>query len=57
MHWLDKDQDGILTREEMADVLQQVLKREITFEEAMEIAGEMVRFDLYYYDVVSALEN
>jgi LETM1 and EF-hand domain-containing protein 1 len=42
MHWLDKDQDGILTREEMADVLQQVLKREITFEEAMEIAGEMV---------------
>jgi hypothetical protein len=48
MHWLDKDQDGILTREEMADVLQQVLKREITFEEAMEIAGEMVRCDLYF---------
>jgi hypothetical protein len=48
MHWLDKDQDGILTREEMADVLQQVLKREITFEEAMEIAGEMVRWNLYY---------
>jgi hypothetical protein len=47
MHWLDKDQDGILTREEMADVLQQVLKREITFEEAMEIAGEMVRWDSY----------
>jgi hypothetical protein len=48
MHFLDKDQDGILTREEMADVLQQVLKREITFEEAMEIAGEMVRLDFYY---------
>jgi hypothetical protein len=59
MHWLDKDQDGILTREEMADVLQNILKREITFEEAMEIAGEMVRCDLYcyYYHVVSASEN
>ena len=49
MHWLDKDQDGILTREEMADVLQQVLKREITFEEAMEIAGEMVRWHFLYH--------
>jgi hypothetical protein len=35
--------DGILSREEMAECLQQVLKREITFEEAMEIASEMVR--------------
>lgn len=42
LHFLDKDRDGILTREEMAEVLQQVLKREITFEEAMEIADEMV---------------
>lgn len=41
LHFLDKDRDGILTREEMAEVLQQVLKREITFEEAMEIADEM----------------
>ena len=44
LHFLDKDMDGILSREEMADVLQQVLKREITHEEAMEIASEMVSF-------------
>jgi LETM1 and EF-hand domain-containing protein 1 len=44
MHLLDKDNDGILTREEMADALQSVLKREITFEEAMVIADEMVRY-------------
>jgi hypothetical protein len=42
LHFLDKDRDGVLSREEMADVLQQVLKRKITFEEAMEIASEMV---------------
>jgi hypothetical protein len=42
LHFLDKDMDGILSREEMAECLQQVLKREITFEEAMEIASEMV---------------
>jgi Ca2+-binding EF-hand superfamily protein len=42
LHMLDKDKDGILTQEEVADVLQQVLKREITSEEAKEIAGEMV---------------
>uniref|UniRef100_A0A7R9WTH3 EF-hand domain-containing protein n=1 Tax=Craspedostauros australis TaxID=1486917 RepID=A0A7R9WTH3_9STRA len=41
LHFLDKDMDGILSREEMADCLQQVLKREITLEEAMEIAAEM----------------
>lgn len=42
LHFLDKDRDGILTREEMAEVLQQVLRREISFDEAMEIATEMV---------------
>jgi hypothetical protein len=42
LHFLDKDMDGILSREEMADCLQQVMKRKITFEEAMEIASEMV---------------
>jgi len=40
-HLLDKDMDGILSREEMADVLQQVFKRKITLEEAMEIAAEI----------------
>jgi hypothetical protein len=42
LHRLDKDRDGILTREEMASALQQVLKREISLEEAMEIANTMV---------------
>ena len=42
LHYLDKDRDGILTKEEMAEALQQVLKRKISFEEAMEIANEMV---------------
>ena len=44
LHFLDKDMDGILSREEMAECLQQVFKREITFDEAMEIASEMVSF-------------
>ena len=43
MHYLDKDMDGILSREEMADVLVQVLKKDLSFEEALEIADEMVR--------------
>jgi LETM1-like protein len=43
LHFLDKDRDGILSREEMAAALQQVLKRQISLEEAMEIAEEMVR--------------
>lgn len=43
MHYLDKDMDGILSREEMADVLVQVLKRDLSTEEALEIADEMVR--------------
>jgi LETM1 and EF-hand domain-containing protein 1 len=46
LHFLDKDRDGVLSREEMADVLQQVLKRKISFDEAMEIAGAMVRLVL-----------
>ena len=42
LHFLDKDRDGILSREEMAAALQQALKRQISLEEAMEIANEMV---------------
>ena len=42
LHYLDKDRDGILNKEEMAEALQQVLKRKISFEEAMEIANGMV---------------
>lgn len=41
LHFLDKDMDGILTREEMVDCLQQVFKRNISFEEATEIASQM----------------
>lgn len=41
MHLLDKDNDGILTNAEIAEVLQQVLKRDLTFEEAMAIASDM----------------
>ena len=43
LHFLDKDCDGIMTREEMAHALQTVLKRDLTFDEAMEIATVMVR--------------
>ena len=43
MHLLDKDRDGILTREEVAEVLEQVFKKNMTFDEAMDIANEMVR--------------
>jgi LETM1-like protein len=42
LHFLDKDRDGILSREEMAVALQHVLKRGISLEEAMAIANEMV---------------
>jgi hypothetical protein len=42
LHILDKDADGVLSREEMADVLHLVLKREITHEEALEIADTIV---------------
>ncbi|KAL7570035.1 hypothetical protein ACA910_017075 [Epithemia clementina (nom. ined.)] len=41
LHFLDKDRDGILSREEVASVLQQVFKRELTLEEAMEITNDM----------------
>ena len=40
-HLLDKDGDGVLTMEEMAQVLQTVLKRELTPEEAMAIASDI----------------
>ena len=40
-HLLDKDGDGVLTMEEMAQVLQTVLKRELTSEEAVAIAEDM----------------
>ncbi len=42
LHFLDKDMDGILSREEMAICLQSVLKRPLTFDEAMGIAADMV---------------
>lgn len=42
LHFLDKDKDGILSREEMASVLQSVLKREVSFEDAMKIAAAIV---------------
>lgn len=44
MHVLDKDDDGLLTRDEMAEALQQVLKRKISLEEALKIADTMVSF-------------
>jgi len=40
-HLLDKDGDQNMTMEEMAQVLQTVLKRELTAEEAMAIAADM----------------
>lgn len=40
-HLLDQDGDGVLTKEEMAHVLQTVLKRELTSEEAMAIAADI----------------
>lgn len=40
-HLLDQDGDGVLTKEEMAHVLQTVLKRELTLEEAMAIAADI----------------
>jgi hypothetical protein len=42
LHMLDKDMDGILTREEMSRALQFMLKRDLSVEEAMDIAAEMV---------------
>ena len=41
MHLLDLDQDGILSKEEVAACLQTVLKRKLTLEEAMAIASDM----------------
>ena len=42
LHFLDKDCDGIMTSEEMAHALQAVLKRDLSHEEAMDIAALMV---------------
>jgi len=41
LHYLDKDMDGILSREEMALCLQSVLKRSLSFEEAMTVTADM----------------
>lgn len=41
LHLLDKDNDGILSQEEIVECLQQVLKRQITNEEAEELAIAM----------------
>lgn len=41
LHFLDKDMDGILSREEMAICLRSVLKRPLSFDEAMAIAAGM----------------
>jgi len=41
LHILDKDMDGILTREEMSVCLQTVLKRPLSTHEAMAIAADM----------------
>ncbi|KAL3804386.1 hypothetical protein HJC23_011314 [Cyclotella cryptica] len=48
-HLLDKDMDGVLTREEMVQVLQTVLKRELTFDEAMAIASDMFLIVILYF--------
>ena len=44
LHFLDKDRDGIMSKEEVAEVLQQVFKKKLTPEEAMEMADEIVSF-------------
>ncbi|KAL7435259.1 hypothetical protein ACHAXM_004554 [Skeletonema potamos] len=40
-HLLDQDGDGVLTMEELAHVLQTVLKRKLTIEEAMAVAADI----------------
>ena len=40
-HLLDQDGDGVLTMEELAHVLQTVLKRQLTTDEAMAIAADI----------------
>lgn len=40
-HLLDQDGDGVLTMEELAHVLQTVLKRQLTIEEAMAVAADI----------------
>eukprot|EP00587_Corethron_hystrix_P012047 CAMPEP_0113309064 /NCGR_PEP_ID=MMETSP0010_2-20120614/7261_1 /TAXON_ID=216773 ORGANISM="Corethron hystrix, Strain 308" /NCGR_SAMPLE_ID=MMETSP0010_2 /ASSEMBLY_ACC=CAM_ASM_000155 /LENGTH=124 /DNA_ID=CAMNT_0000164249 /DNA_START=84 /DNA_END=458 /DNA_ORIENTATION=- /assembly_acc=CAM_ASM_000155 len=41
LHLLDRDLDGILSRQEVEGVLQDVLKRKLTEQEASEIAREI----------------
>eukprot|EP00980_Cylindrotheca_fusiformis_P004018 scaffold880_cov132-Cylindrotheca_fusiformis.AAC.14 len=41
LHLLDKDMDGLLSKEEIAESLQQALKRKISKEEAMELVSDM----------------
>jgi len=41
LHFLDKDGDGILSREEVAMCLQEVLKRDLSIEQALAIASDM----------------
>ena len=43
LHFLDKDGDGILSNEEVAMCLQEVLKRDLSIEQALAIASDMVR--------------
>jgi len=41
LHFLDKDKDGNISQDELALVLMQVLKRDISVDEAREIANQM----------------
>jgi LETM1-like protein len=49
LHFLDRDKDGILSREEMAHALQTTLKRELTFEQALQIADAMVGYIFHLF--------
>lgn len=51
MHLLDLDQDGILSKEEVAVCLQTVLKRKLTLEEAMALASDMDTDEDGYFTV------
>lgn len=55
LHYLDKDMDGILSQEEMADVLCHVLK-DLTFEEALVIANDVVRSKIDFVFALSAVK-
>jgi Ca2+-binding EF-hand superfamily protein len=55
-HLLDKDMDGVLSMEEMAECLQSVLKRELTSEEAMAIAADMDENEDGFFTVAELLK-